>query len=264
LSILARIAVGLAIALPIALFARRARSLSVGGTVAATIVGALAIVAGWEWGVLLVVYFVSASALSRLGAMKKTERTSSVVEKGGERDALQVMANGAVFAVAAALSVLAPTHLACWAALGIGALAASASDTWATEIGTLTGRTPRSILGFGPVPVGMSGGVTLAGTLAALAGAAFVALCALLLGWPTRIAIASFVGGVAGSTLDSVLGATLQQRRWCDRCQRATERAIHDCGTPTRATGGMSWLTNDTVNLLCGIVGGLVSLAITG
>jgi uncharacterized protein (TIGR00297 family) len=264
LSILARIGVGAAVALAIALFARRARSLSVGGAVAATIVGTLAVVAGWEWGVLLVVYFVSASALSRFGATKKAQQTSSVVEKGGERDAVQVMANGAVFAVAAALAALAPTHGTRWAALGIGALAASASDTWATEIGTLAGGAPRSILGFAPVPVGMSGGVTLAGTLAALAGAAFLGCCALLLGWPLLIAIASVVGGVAGSTLDSLLGATMQQRRWCDRCRRATERAIHDCGTPTRAAGGLSWLTNDTVNLLCGIVGGLVSLAITG
>jgi uncharacterized protein (TIGR00297 family) len=264
LSILARIGVGLGIALAIALVARRARSLTVGGAVAATIVGTLAVVAGWQWGVLLVIYFVSASALSRFGAAKKEQRTSSVVEKGGERDALQVLANGAAFAVAAALAVLAPGHAARWAALGIGALAASASDTWATEIGTLTGGTPRSILGFGPVPVGISGGVTLTGTIAALAGAAFVAVSALLLGWPVRITIASFVGGVVGSTLDSLLGATIQQRRWCDRCQRATERAIHDCGTPTRATGGLSWLTNDMVNLLCGISGGLVSLAITG
>jgi uncharacterized membrane protein len=110
----------------------------------------------------------------------------------------------------------------------------------------------------------MSGGVTMAGTIAALAGAAFVASVASLLGWPMRVAITSFFGGVVGSTLDSVLGATLQLRRRCDRCDCATERAIHDCGATSRRVGGVYWLGNDTVNLICGALGGLLVLAMTG
>src|SRR5919201_1003154 len=205
-----RFAIAFAIALAISLTARRSRALSVAGTAAATAVGTLALLAGWKWGVLLLAYFVSSSALSRLGANLKTVRTASVIEKGGERDAIQVAANGVVFGLAAALAVLVPGHAVSWAALGAGALAASASDTWGTEIGTLVGGTPRSIIGFAQVPVGMSGGVTLAGTFAAVAGAVFVALIAAVLGWPARVAFAAFIGGVAGSTIDSLLGATLQ------------------------------------------------------
>jgi uncharacterized protein (TIGR00297 family) len=264
LSILARLAVAAGIALAISLFARRARSLDTGGAVAATVTGALALLAGWRWGLLLVAYFASASAISRFGAGRKDARTAGVVAKGGARDALQVLANGGVFAVAAALALALPQHEQRWLALGIAALAASASDTWATEIGTLYGGAPRSILGWAPVPVGMSGGVTGVGLLAAIAGAAFIALSSLALGWPPRVALASVIGGVAGSTLDSVLGATLQQRRWCDRCNRATERAVHDCGAPTRPIGGFAALNNDSVNLLCGLAGGLIALAITG
>jgi uncharacterized protein (TIGR00297 family) len=195
---------------------------------------------------------------------KKEERTASVVAKGGERDATQVLANGVVFAVGAALAVLLPQYAGRWMALALGALAASASDTWATEIGTLHGGAPRSILGFAPVPVGMSGGVTLVGSLAALAGAAFIALLSAALSFPPRVAVAALVGGVAGSTLDSLLGATLQQRRWCDGCDVATERVVHDCGSTSRPAGGIAWLNNDVVNLLCGMAGGLVALAITG
>lgn len=256
--------VRLAIALAIALLARRARALTVDGAIAATIVGTLALLAGWRWGVLLILYFASSSAMSRLGVARKTALTRSVIEKGGERDAMQVLANGGVFAIAAALALLVPEHDTRWIALGVGTLAASASDTWATEVGTLVGGTPRSILGFDPVPLGMSGGVTLAGTLAALAGAAFVALLAVTLEWPGRVAFAAFVGGVAGSTIDSLLGATLQARRRCDRCDCATERAIHDCGTRTRHAGGLAWLANDAVNLVCGAAGGLLALVITG
>ena len=252
---LARLASAVAIALAIALLARRVRALSIDGAVAAAVVGTLALLAGWKWGALLILYFASSSAMSR---------TRSVIEKGGERDALQVLANGAVFAIAAALAVAAPEHETRWVALGVGALAASASDTWATEIGTFIGETPRSILSFAPVPLGMSGGVTLAGGIAAIAGAAFVALLATALAWPPRVAVAALVGGIVGSTLDSLLGATLQLRRRCDRCDCATERAVHDCGERTRRAGGIAWLGNDAVNLVCGAVGGLLALAITG
>jgi uncharacterized protein (TIGR00297 family) len=261
---LARVVSALAVALFIAFLARRARALSLDGAAAATLIGALALLAGWRWGLLLICYFATSSALSRLGNDKKAARTMSVIEKGGERDAMQVLANGAVFAIAALLAILVPGHETRWAAFGAGALAASASDTWATEIGTLVGGTPRSIVGFRPLPFGMSGGVTLAGCIAAVAGAAVIALIAVALAWPTRAAIAAFVGGVAGSTLDSVLGATLQLRRRCDRCDCETERAIHDCGATTIRAGVIACLGNDAVNLICGAAGGLLAVAITG
>lgn len=264
MSILAQWTIAVVVSLAIALLARRARALSSGGAVAATVVGTLAVAAGWKWAILLAVYFASSSALSRFGAKQKVARTASIVEKGDERDALQVLANGGVFALAAAIAVVWPDHNGRWLALGLGGLAASASDTWATEIGTLHGGTPRSIFGFGVVPVGMSGGVTLAGTLAAIGGAAFIAVAAVALSWPFRIGIATLVGGVVGSTLDSVVGATLQQRRWCDHCRQATERAVHDCGTTTGAFGGLAWLDNDAVNLVCGAAGGLIAMAISG
>ena len=110
----------------------------------------------------------------------------------------------------------------------------------------------------------MSGGVTLAGTIAAIAGAAFIALIAGVLGWPARVALSVFLGGIAGSTIDSLLGAALQTRRWCDHCARATERLIHDCGTATRHSRGLAWLSNDAVNFVCGAAGGLLALSITG
>src|SRR5205085_12683644 len=96
------------------------------------------------------------------------------------------------------------------------------------------------------------------------AGAAFIAVIASALGWPGPVALAALAGGVAGSTIDSVLGATLQTRRWCDRCERETERVVHDCGAPTRRSRGLAWLSNDAVNILCSAVAGLLALMITG
>ena len=260
---LVRLALSAAIALAIAMLARYARALTMSGIAAATIVGTLALLAGWKWAFLLLLYFASSSALSRFHSREKDARTAAVVEKGGERDAMQVIANGGVFAVAAALAAFTPEREYLWRFLGAGALAASASDTWATEIGTLARRPPRSILTLTPVPVGTSGGITLLGTIAAVCGAAFIAVVSFCLAWGLYVALAALIGGVVGSTLDSLFGATLQSRRWCERCSQPTERAVHDCGTPTGLSAGLAWCDNDVVNVLCGIAGGLFALAMS-
>jgi len=256
---ISRTIAGVALAVAIAYAARRARSLSTTGAVAAAIVGALAVAAGWDWGILLITYFASSSALSRHGRIDKERRTAAIVAKGGERDAVQVAANGLVFALAA-LGFLLHSD-ARWLALGAGSLAASAADSWATEIGTLYGGSPRSILTWRSVPAGTSGGVSTIGSLAAVGGALFVALVAALLGWRSA-ATSALVGGVAGALIDSLLGATLQRRRWCPACQRETERTTHDCGTPTTPRGGLAWLDNDMVNLVSNAAGGLLALAL--
>ena len=253
-----RLAAGGLAATAIALLARRAGSLDASGAAMAVVVGTISVAAGWSWGALLVAFFVASSALSRLGARRKEERAGSIVDKGGARDARQVLANGGLFALAALLSLLAPWPG--WMVAGAGALAAATSDTWATEIGTLAGGAPRSIISGRPVPTGTSGGITLAGTLAALCGAAFVAALAWSFRWPASAAI--LLGGLAGSTADSLLGATIQARRWCERCEAATERAVHDCGSPTRPSGGLRWLDNDGVNLAAALVGALAALLV--
>jgi uncharacterized membrane protein len=110
------------------------------------------------------------------------------------------------------------------------------------------------------VPTGTSGGVSAPGIAAAVAGAAFVAVGALALGWPRGTAAAALAGGIVGSTIDSLLGATVQVRRWCDRCNAPTERTTHACGALTRVVGGITWLDNDAVNALSTACGGLLGL----
>ncbi|HEY2027176.1 MAG TPA: DUF92 domain-containing protein, partial [Gemmatimonadaceae bacterium] len=162
---LARLGAGLLVAGAIALAARRAGSLSASGAVAATLVGGASVAAGWRVGALLVAYFVVASALSRLGADAKASRTGGVVEKGGARDAAQVLANGGAFAALALATIVHPTAAGLVPG-AVGALAAASADTWGTEIGTLYGRSPRSILTWRVVPAGSSGAVSGIGSLA--------------------------------------------------------------------------------------------------
>jgi len=262
--VIERALAGLLVAATVALAARRAHALRVGGVTAATGVGAAAVAAGWGWGALLIAYFVASIVLSRLRGAEKAQRTGDVVAKGGARDAFQVVANGGLFAVMAlAAEALAPGSLAArtLAAAALGALAASAADTWATEIGSLASRPPRSILTWRPVAPGTSGGVNLLGMLAMVAGAAFVAFGGRALAIEVPI-VAVVLAGFLGAIADSVVGATLQDRRWCDTCQKSTERMVHGCGTPTRHAGGLTVVDNDLVNLIATFAGAAIAALI--
>lgn len=259
--LLDRVIFGPLAAAVIALTAYKARTLTRSGAVAAFAAGTIAIAAGWSWGLLLVGYFVSAGVLSKLGEGRKTALLGPLVEKGGARDAWQVAANGVAYVTAAAAFIISGS--AHWYAFGIGALAASAADTWSTEIGTLGGRVPRLIVSGRKVPPGTSGALSLAGTLGAVAGALSMVAGARLAGWPVPIA-AIVAGGLAGAFGDSLFGATIQSRRWCGNCKSSTERLVHDCGTMTTQAHGLSWLDNDGVNFVSTIIGGLVALLLAG
>ena len=252
-----RLLAGAAAAAVISALATRARLLSRTGAIAATVLGAIAVGAGWSWGILLVVFFASTSAVSAYRAEKKRALTRGVIEKDAARDAVQVLSNGAAFAVAGVLWM--STGDSVWIAAGAGAIAAAAADSWATEIGVSLGGEPRSILSGLRVPRGTSGGVTAAGLLGALAGAAVVAATMLIIDWPLYTVPAAFLAGVFGMTLDSVLGATLQARRLCPACGAETEQKVHYCGTPTRVIRGAPWMENDAVNALATLAGAIAA-----
>jgi uncharacterized protein (TIGR00297 family) len=248
--------VGAPIAAVIAILALRFRSLTLSGAMTAFLCGTVAMAAGWSWGIYLVCYFVAASALSRYRAGDKTSRSEGRVAREGARSAVQVAANGGVFVLSAVAFLVEPTQLAM--AAGVGALAASAGDTWATELGSLSARPPRSILSLRPVPIGTSGGVSWRGLAASVMAGLFSAAIVWAIRWPGALAASALAGAMIGSVVDSILGATLQCRRWCDSCDQPTERSVHSCGAPTRHVGGVRWLNNDAVNFAATIAGAVV------
>jgi uncharacterized protein (TIGR00297 family) len=250
--------IGVAGAVLITLSARRHRTLSVSGAVAGFIVGVLCATAGWGWAVLVVALFASANALTRYRRTTKLVRIGDTIDKPGGRDAWQVAANGSLFTAAAIGSLIHPSPA--WLPVAAGAIAASAADTWATEIGTLSDHPPRLITTREVVPAGTSGGVTWVGTFAGLAGATFIAVLALLAGWGLRSALAAVAGGIAGSFVDSLAGATIQRRQWCDGCNRPTERLVHNCGKITSPQGGLGWVNNDVVNAIGSLTGAVVGV----
>ena len=223
---------------------------------------------------------MSSVVLSRIGRARKRALTD--IGKGGARDAMQVIANGGVATACAVGFGL--THDVRWAVAFAGAYAAATADTWATEIGTLVGQTPRSIVDFRPVATGMSGGITLPGTLAEIGGALWIGIVApagILLGFigtgadfgwsstaPSIVVIGAVevaiipLAGIVGATVDSLLGATVQELRRCDACDRTCETDPHACGNPTRLVRGVRGMSNDLVNLLATAAGAAAALAL--
>lgn len=164
----------------------------------------------------------------------------------------------------ALLGAIAAALITAFALAAVGALAAASADTWATEIGTLWGAKSRSIITWRPTNPGMSGGVTGTGSAAAVIGAAIVALMAArVLDLPLAgdFVIAATVGGVAGCVVDSLIGGTMQARRWCEHCKEWTERRVHPCSYRTVHAAGFRWVTNDVVNFAATFAGAATAVA---
>jgi len=246
-------------------------ALSGSGVVGALITGTLIFgLGGWEWGVLLVAFFISSSALSFYRARDKQELAEKFA-KGHRRDLGQALANGGVAALLAVLSRLLPLpgggQEGVWFFACAGAMAAVNADTWATELGVLSPHPPRLITTGRRVEVGASGGVTWSGMAASLGGALLIGLLGALSlgqGWAAAgaLLLAATVGGLAGSLFDSLLGASVQAIYWCDTCGKETERQVHRCGAQTRLLRGWRWLNNDLVNFGASAVGALVAAGI--
>ena len=254
--------IGFVAAAVIAIVALRTRALDRGGALAACVIGTATYGAlGTPGAAVLLAFFVTSVGLSRVGKARKRDLLVDV-DKTGARDGAQVLANGGIAALCALGALLIDARLGVAFA---GAFAAATADTWGTEIGTLARGKPRSILSFRPMGTGLSGGVTLAGTLAEIVGAAFIAAVSVSMhlgAGNLRVASAIAIGGIAGALADSILGASVQSLRWCGQCKRATEREPHVCGANTTPLRGLEWFGNDAVNASATIVGAVVAFAI--
>jgi uncharacterized protein (TIGR00297 family) len=252
----------------IAFVAYRAHSLSRSGAWGAFLEGTIIFgLGGWRWAVLLLAFFISSSALTRLFAKRKAALAEKF-DKGGQRDIGQVLANGGIASIFAGLYFFFPEASWTWVAFA-ASLAAVNADTWATELGVLNPSLPRLITSGKPVERGTSGGVSLYGMLAAAGGAVLISFLAVLVIpstfslfiSPVLLFLLLILSGLVGSLFDSFLGATVQAIYRCPHCDKETEKhPIHTCGTETVQVRGWKWLNNDMVNLGCAAVGAVVGM----
>jgi len=263
----APLVVAVVASLLVAVAAWRLGGLTKSGAAAATLVGACALLVSVGVGTFLVCWFALATVLSRIGKQRKTQRLRGIVEKGGQRDARQVLANGGVFClvlfgvlVSGAGCDLTTRCGYLMLVAAAGSLAAAGADTWATEIGTMLGGRPYAVRTGERVPAGTSGAVTLPGSLAMVVGAFTLAVLAALctvIPFEVRSVAAVAIGGTLGSVADTVIGAWFQERRRCPSCATLTEQLVHECGATTVRYSGVAGMNNDAVNAGCALVGAL-------
>ncbi len=234
--------------------------LSRSGAAATSVIGTIIFwLGGGPAAMALAAFFVSSSVLS---AVRKVGRKSSVAVTNNGRDMWQVLANGGV----GALIVLAHRLLAFRVPLDtthvlgllyVASLAAVNADTWATEIGRLSGVQPRLLSTWRKAPAGISGGISLPGTIASALGAAFIPLTVYrLFDLSTAEFVAIAWAGFLGSLLDSILGAGVQgQFRSTDTGEVGDTPVIH--GKPALLIRGLPWFDNNLVNFCCSAGGAI-------
>ncbi len=214
----------------------------------------------WKWTIPILTFFVLSSLLSKYRT-NINEEIDNYFEKSGKRDMVQVAANGMFGAVLLILNRFDP-HPIYYTAF-VASIAAVCADTWSTEFGTIKNNKTYNILSLKPVVQGSSGGISLPGTLGGILGALIISISGVF--W-IKTDYFSFVliiifAGIAGSTIDSILGATVQSQYKCDICKKVTENKIH-CFQKSKIFKGVSWVNNDLVNFLTSLSGGLTAFII--
>jgi uncharacterized protein (TIGR00297 family) len=190
---------------------------SLPGMLTGVLLGLLTIVVGdVGWFAMLITFFGVGGLSSKFRYEQKIKRGIAEPNEGA-RGSGNVLANSLVALFAVIAHAAAPRVDAIPQELFLfvfaGAVAAAMSDTLSSEIGGLYDR-PRLITTFEVVQPGTDGGVTWQGAMAGLFGAALIA--AIGGGLFDSIGVAGalivVVAGFVGMTVDSLLGALIEDR----------------------------------------------------
>ena len=189
------------------------------GTWAAAILGLGVAIAGhWTWLVILLGFLTAGFAATR---WRYDDKRAKGLHEGdeGERDWTNVVANGGVPLIVAALAIYSED----WETLlpvFTAAVAVAASDTFASEFGCLDERV-YMITTMKKCEPGINGGFSPTGQLAALGGALLIALIGTALGFlvgaealnkPLEFILSITIIGFIGCQIDSLFGALLENR----------------------------------------------------
>ncbi len=223
---------GFTISTIIALLAFAKKSLSESGALAAIFVGTVIyFTLGWFAFLYLIVFFGSATALNVLDDNSEPS----------QRNALQVLANALLATLFAVLYAF--TDQSIYIFLYFLSVAASASDTWASDVGKLSKRLPRNLLTWRMMQTGLSGGVTLLGFIASMFASALFALLAWIALGDVTLVVYLWLFATLASIIDSALGVV--QVKYL-REGKITE----DRRDGAKRHSGIAWLNNNLVNIL--------------
>jgi uncharacterized protein (TIGR00297 family) len=202
-----QILIGIFIAILFSTIAFVLNWLTIDGTISAIIFGSFAYGLGGLPGAAVILgFFISGSFLSKDLISKE-----GFLEKKFRRNAKQVWSNGFWFALWILIWFLSGGNAFLFA--GVSAIAAAASDTWATEVGGHRFKRKTWLITTGKkVESGTDGGISVYGTIAAFSGALFISLVFYIFGGEANFLtfIIITVSGFLGCLIDSYIGARFQ------------------------------------------------------
>ena len=246
--------------LPIALtplviaFVLEHKALTRGGVIAAILLDVAVSISLGNLGFLLLLIFL---VLGILTDKIKKKNLDVKEEKSAHRDASQVLANGLVPIVCAAM-YFAIGERAFLLAFVAG-LAEALGDTAASSLGSYSEST-FDLFKFRKCEQGLSGGVSFIGTIAAFTFSTIIPLVALafsLISITEMLVITAI--SIAGVFFDSLLGSLLQAKYRCAVCDSLTEKSEH-CATPAKLVSGIRFINNDTVNALATLFAAILTV----
>ncbi|XP_026466951.1 transmembrane protein 19 isoform X3 [Ctenocephalides felis] len=254
------------------------KSIDYSGALLGFVTGFLLALSNYIFFTCLIAFFVSSSRATKFRQHLKSKIEDDFKE-GGQRNWIQVLCNGGMVTQLSILFILdcgceerpinfATDYRGSWLSIAVlGAFACCNGDTWASELGTVIGKSePRLITTLKKVPRGTNGGISVVGLFVSFLGGLLIGLsqfCATILfvdsnilansppQWP--LILYGGFGGLFGSIIDSLLGATLQ---YSGKSLRG--KIVEVPGANVKHISGRRILDNHSVNLLSSIITALI------
>lgn len=241
-------------------FALSKKALTVAGVAVAIIMDVVISISLGNFGfVLLASFFGGSVAIDKIKRRIRRGDVSDEGLKGDMRDHMQVIANGLVPTLAALLYLL--TGKSVFVIAFVAALSEAFADTAASGIGAFSGKAYDPFR-FKATERGLSGGMSLIGTLASLVAAFVIGLIALAFGkLELSMLLVTTLSAFLGGVFDSFLGSLFQVKFKCRVCGKITEKYEH-CGMPTAHHSGFTLIDNDVVNLMSGLFAAALSITL--
>lgn len=211
-----------------------------------------ALCSGWSGIVIVLAAYFTIFAVDMIVGDRSEKVTKSINQRSGARGIVQVIANALAATISAVVGFMfkKPELMMVYAA----ALTECLADSLASDVGVLSKKEPVDICRMKRIKRGLSGGVSLLGTLSALAGCVWMFLISwIFFGLSLDLFIVIIVIPMVGILIDSILGSLVQAKYECAVCGKSTEKTFH-CGEKANHAGGIKLINNDAVNIISNFV----------
>lgn len=233
----------LLVAAGILVYAFQKESITPDGMVAALLTAVtLYTLGGFLLGASLILFFILGTGVSKMKTKEKSDAEKKQ-EHTGARNWKQVLANSLPAVLLSWMYFF--TKESVYLFLAFTVFSAAASDTFSSEIGMMSKGKVYHILTGKPLPMGVSGGVTLQGLVAGFVGSVLLSL-PILLSFSAEEYLLGVLLGFLGTIIDSILGASLQ-RKYVDLSGKLQDIPVHARDLPKK---GFKMISNNAVNLL--------------